>query len=128
MMELYLECLFLAALCRAARGRGIIVSSGARSAFELRGPYDVMSLVTLCGLTQQQAKVPLTLSPSTSAQSIFLDAGCFAGTPRLSSASVNMSMNVDGERMVGGWCRQPCQSGVGMWQGTHRKGRPTRVC
>ncbi|KAK9918607.1 hypothetical protein WJX75_005327 [Coccomyxa subellipsoidea] len=44
------------AVVRAARGHGIIVSSGARAAFELRGPYDVMNLVTLCGLTEQQAK------------------------------------------------------------------------
>lgn len=49
--------LVAAALVRAARGHGIIVSSGARAAFELRGPYDVMNLVTLCGLTEQQAKV-----------------------------------------------------------------------
>ncbi|BDA47015.1 Ribonuclease P protein subunit p30 [Coccomyxa sp. Obi] len=48
------------ALVRAARGHGIIVSSGARTAFELRGPYDVMNLVTLCGLTEQQAKAAMS--------------------------------------------------------------------
>ncbi len=52
-------CLLGAALVRASRGQGIIVSSGARAAFELRGPYDVMNLVTLCGLTEQQAKVQM---------------------------------------------------------------------
>lgn len=55
--EVWLIALLDAALVRAARGHGIIVSSGARAAFELRGPYDVMNLVTLCGLTEQQAKV-----------------------------------------------------------------------
>ena len=46
-----------AALCRATRGQGVIISSGARSAFELRGPYDAMNLGMLMGLSEQQAKV-----------------------------------------------------------------------
>ena len=45
------------ALSRATNGKGIILSSGARAAFELRGPYDVINLGTLMGLTQEQAKV-----------------------------------------------------------------------
>lgn len=52
-------CTHAAALCRATRGRGVILSSGARSAFELRGPYDAMNLGALLGLTEQQAKVCL---------------------------------------------------------------------
>ena len=44
------------ALTRAARGKGIIISSGARSAFELRGPYDVINMATLFGLSEQDAK------------------------------------------------------------------------
>lgn len=39
-----------------AAGRGIVLSSGARSAFELRGPADVANLATLFGLNQRQAK------------------------------------------------------------------------
>ena len=45
------------ALTRATRGKGIIISSGARSAFELRGPYDVINMATLFGLSEQDAKV-----------------------------------------------------------------------
>eukprot|EP00891_Asterochloris_glomerata_P008566 jgi/Astpho2/8566/Aster-05600 len=45
-----------AALTRGTRGKGVILSSGARQAFELRGPYDVANLGTLFGLTQINAK------------------------------------------------------------------------
>lgn len=38
-------------------GKGIVVSSGARSVWEMRAPHDVMNLSMLFGLTQQQAKV-----------------------------------------------------------------------
>ena len=38
-------------------GKGIIVSSGARSMWEMRAPHDVINLSTLFGLKQQQAKV-----------------------------------------------------------------------
>ena len=34
-----------------------MLSSGARSAFELRGPPDAANLATLFGLSQRQAKV-----------------------------------------------------------------------
>ena len=47
------------ALARATRGRNIIISSGARTAFELRGPYDVINLSTLFGLPESHAKVKL---------------------------------------------------------------------
>ena len=42
------------ALTRLLRGRGIVLSSGARVAMELRGPYDVINIGTTFGLTQQQ--------------------------------------------------------------------------
>lgn len=45
-----------AALVRAVRGQGIILSSGARAAFELRGPYDAVNLATLLGLRGDQAQ------------------------------------------------------------------------
>ncbi|KAL3147192.1 hypothetical protein ABBQ32_002693 [Trebouxia sp. C0010 RCD-2024] len=48
------------ALARATGGKGIIISSGARSAFELRGPYDVINMATLFGLSEQDAKAALT--------------------------------------------------------------------
>ena len=47
------------ALARATRGKGIIISSGARSALELRGPYDVINMATLFGLSEQDATVTL---------------------------------------------------------------------
>ncbi|EFN50831.1 hypothetical protein CHLNCDRAFT_14345, partial [Chlorella variabilis] len=52
------------ALCRETRGRGIVVSSGARSYTELRGPLDVANLATLFGLTQQQALAAVTSAPA----------------------------------------------------------------
>lgn len=48
------------ALTRATRGKGVIISSGARSAFELRGPYDVINLATLFGLSEQDAKAAVS--------------------------------------------------------------------
>ena len=50
-----------AALARATRGKNIILSSGARSAFELRSPYDAMNLATLFGLPMRLAKVSFTI-------------------------------------------------------------------
>ncbi|GAO49627.1 PHP domain-like protein [Saitoella complicata NRRL Y-17804] len=42
-----------AALTRATRSRGIIISSSAARALELRGPYDVINLATMWGLSQE---------------------------------------------------------------------------
>jgi ribonuclease P/MRP protein subunit RPP1 len=42
-------------LARETRGRGIILSSGARTAIELRGPYDVVNLATFLGMSEAQA-------------------------------------------------------------------------
>ena len=42
------------ALTRLLRGRAIVLSSGARNALELRGPFDVINLGTAFGLTRQQ--------------------------------------------------------------------------
>ncbi len=40
----------LAGLIRATRGRGIVLSSGARAALDLRGPADVVNLLAVWGL------------------------------------------------------------------------------
>lgn len=57
-----------AALSRAMGGKGIIVSSGARSVWEMRAPHDVINLATLFGLNQQQAKVHTALHLCLSAE------------------------------------------------------------
>jgi ribonuclease P/MRP protein subunit RPP1 len=44
------------ALIRATRGRGIIVSSEARSALGLRGPWDVINLAVVWGINQERGK------------------------------------------------------------------------
>lgn len=44
------------ALIRATRGRGIILSSEARNALGVRGPYDVMNLAQVWGLGQERGK------------------------------------------------------------------------
>ena len=51
------------ALARATRGKGIIIASGAKAPYDLRGPTDVANLATLFGLNQKHAKV--ALSPPT---------------------------------------------------------------
>ncbi|KAK9469097.1 RNase P subunit p30-domain-containing protein [Lipomyces arxii] len=45
-----------AALFRATRGKGIVISSGAVKALECRGPYDVANLATIWGFTQEKGK------------------------------------------------------------------------
>ena len=44
------------ALIRATRGRGIIISSEARSALGLRGPWDVVNLAVVWGINQERGK------------------------------------------------------------------------
>lgn len=44
------------ALIRATRGRGIIVSSEARQALNLRAPWDVINLTCVWGLSQERGK------------------------------------------------------------------------
>ncbi|KAK5045822.1 hypothetical protein LTR84_008915 [Exophiala bonariae] len=46
-------------LIRATRGRGIILSSEARNALGVRGPYDVMNLAQVWGLGQERGKEAL---------------------------------------------------------------------
>lgn len=45
-----------ASLIRATRGRGIILSSEARGALGLRGPWDVINLAQVWGLSQERGK------------------------------------------------------------------------
>lgn len=52
------------ALARETRGRGLVLSSGARSYMELRGPLDVINVATLLGLTPQQAAAAVTSAPA----------------------------------------------------------------
>ncbi|KAL6774159.1 RPP30 [Auxenochlorella protothecoides x Auxenochlorella symbiontica] len=53
----------VAALVRETRGRGILLSSGARTVLDLRRPVDVVNLGGLLGLTQQQAQHAVTRAP-----------------------------------------------------------------
>lgn len=54
------------ALTRLLRGRNLIISSGARNAFELRGPTDVLALATeLFGFeSKEKAKMAITQGPN----------------------------------------------------------------
>ncbi len=45
-----------AALIRATRGRGIVISSEARNALGVRGPWDVINLAQVWGLGQEKGK------------------------------------------------------------------------
>lgn len=47
-------------LLAAARGRNIIVSSGARRALEMRGPNDAANMSTLFGLNLESAKAAVS--------------------------------------------------------------------
>ncbi|GLC48704.1 hypothetical protein PLESTB_000127600 [Pleodorina starrii] len=51
------------ALVRATRGKNILISSSARSAFEVRSPLEVLHMATLFGLTHKQAQDALSLAP-----------------------------------------------------------------
>ncbi|KAH7375890.1 RNase P subunit p30 [Plectosphaerella cucumerina] len=53
----------LASLVRATRGRGIIVSSEARSALALRGPADVANLLSVWGLPKEKGMEALGSGP-----------------------------------------------------------------
>jgi ribonuclease P/MRP protein subunit RPP1 len=44
------------ALIRATRGRGIIISSEAKTALGLRGPWDVVNIAAVWGLSQERGK------------------------------------------------------------------------
>ena len=50
-------------LIRATRGRGIIISSEARTALGLRGPHDVMNLCQIWGLEQARGKEAVCEEP-----------------------------------------------------------------
>ncbi|KXZ47591.1 hypothetical protein GPECTOR_34g750 [Gonium pectorale] len=52
-----------AALVRATRGRNILLSSSARSAFEVRSPLELMHIAALFGLSRQQAQDAIRLAP-----------------------------------------------------------------
>ena len=45
-----------ASIIRASRGRGLIISSELTQAIDARGPYDVMNLAVLWGLSQDKAQ------------------------------------------------------------------------
>jgi RNase P/RNase MRP subunit p30 len=47
-------------LVRVTEGKNILLSSGAIQAMELRGPYDVINLASLFGLSEAQAKKAMT--------------------------------------------------------------------
>ena len=51
-------------LIRATKGKHIILSSGARDAFETRSPFDFINLACVFGLTQQQAYDALVRNPA----------------------------------------------------------------
>lgn len=46
-----------AVVCKALKGRNVVISSRARNAFELRSPYDVINFAALLGLKESDAKV-----------------------------------------------------------------------
>jgi ribonuclease P/MRP protein subunit RPP1 len=48
------------ALLRETRGGGVILSSGCRSSFEMRGPNDVINVGTFVGMTEQQARAAVS--------------------------------------------------------------------
>ena len=45
-----------ASIIRASRGRGLIISSESAQAIDARGPYDVINLAVLWGLSQEKAQ------------------------------------------------------------------------
>ncbi|KAK6332831.1 hypothetical protein TWF696_002853 [Orbilia brochopaga] len=52
-----------AALIRATKGKGVIISSEARNAAFCRAPFDVINLATLWGLNQENGNAAITTGP-----------------------------------------------------------------
>eukprot|EP00884_Botryococcus_braunii_P015885 jgi/Botrbrau1/2980/Bobra.0026s0043.1 len=52
-----------ASLCRETRGRGIVLSSGARDGFEMRDPHTLVNIACLFGMKEQQAYDAITSNP-----------------------------------------------------------------
>jgi ribonuclease P/MRP protein subunit RPP1 len=52
------------ALARETRGRAIVLSSSARTVFDLRGTYDVANMGCFLGLNEQQARAAVTNNPA----------------------------------------------------------------
>ncbi|EWC45218.1 hypothetical protein DRE_05945 [Drechslerella stenobrocha 248] len=52
-----------AALIRATKGKGVIVSSEARAAAQCRAPFDVINLATLWGLNQEKGNAAIVNGP-----------------------------------------------------------------
>eukprot|EP00474_Spongospora_subterranea_P009789 CRZ10247.1 hypothetical protein [Spongospora subterranea] len=50
-------------IVRVTKGRNLIISSHAVQAMLVRGPYDVMNLCALIGLSQSEAKAALAINP-----------------------------------------------------------------
>ncbi|KAI9337056.1 RNase P subunit p30-domain-containing protein [Zopfochytrium polystomum] len=65
-------------LVKATNGKNIIISSGALSAMQVRGPYDVMNLAHLFGLNQDEARKCL----SSNCRSVLYAAGTRRDTLR----------------------------------------------
>jgi ribonuclease P/MRP protein subunit RPP1 len=51
------------AIVRATRGRGLIVSSEARSVLSVRAPADVQNLLNVWGMEQERAKEAISVTP-----------------------------------------------------------------
>jgi len=81
------------ALTRLLRGRNVILSSGARNAFELRGPADVMALATeLLGFaSKEKAKMAMTQGPKDA-----IDKGLVRKEGR-SGSNIRIEVQMEGE-------------------------------
>ena len=58
-------------LVRALRGRGLVISSEAKKALAVRGPWDVVNLATVWGVSQERGKEAV----SREAHSVVMQAG-----------------------------------------------------
>ncbi|GAA0172211.1 endoribonuclease [Lithospermum erythrorhizon] len=77
------------------RGKNLIISSGAPSVTELRGPYDAANLVSLLGLTMQKSKAAISKNCRSLIANAFRKKYCYKEVIKVEKLPPGEEMNFD---------------------------------
>ncbi|XP_010533937.1 PREDICTED: uncharacterized protein LOC104809599 [Tarenaya hassleriana] len=95
------------------RGKNLIISSGAPSVTELRGPNDVTNLMSLLGLSTEKARAALSKNCRNMISNALRKKLFYKDTVRIELASSNEKFNLE-QLLPGDWLRyDPLSSGDG---------------
>ena len=86
------------AIFRATRGRGLVLSSGAKNALGLRGPADVVNLMGVWGLGRDRAMEALDVNPRGVVVNEGLKRTSFRGVVNVVEGGKAVSNSVDGKK------------------------------